>query len=109
MTPSEALSHVPADLLHSPVLNEAAFGGYLIVSDVRPFIDSRPHYPASFRTSAAELGDPAQLARVLGRYHIRWTLLAPQNPAIKVLDGLKGWKRHYSGPFAIVHIKDEAS
>jgi hypothetical protein len=108
VTPSEALSHVSADLLRSPVLNDAAFGGYLIVRDVRPFIDSRPHYPASFRASAAELGDPAQLARVLARYHIHWTLLAPQNPAIKALDDLKGWKRLYSGPFAIVHIKDEA-
>lgn len=109
VTPAEALSHVPAALRRSPVLNEVAFGGYLIVNDIRPFIDSRPHYPSGFRARAAQLGDPALLARVLARYHIRWTLLAPANPAIKVLDGLKGWKRFYSGPFAVVHVKDEAS
>ena len=33
--------HVPASLVHAPVLNEYAFGGYLIFNDVRPFIDSR--------------------------------------------------------------------
>ncbi len=109
VTPAEAFRHVPADLIHSPVLNEAAFGGYLIVSDVRPFIDSRPHYPSSFRARAAEFGNPALLAPALERYHICWTLLAPGNPAVKALDGLKGWKRLYSGPFAVVHVKDEAS
>lgn len=109
VTPAEALRHVPAELRLSPVLNDAAFGGYLIVSDVRPFIDSRPHYPLSFRARAAAFGDPALLAPALARYHIRWTLLVPSNPAVKALDGLKGWKRLYTGPFAIVHVKDEAS
>jgi len=108
VTPGEALTYVPDDLRHKPVLNEAAFGGYLIVQGVRPFIDSRPHYPARFRARAGQLGDNDRLTALLGHYHIRWTLLAPANPAIKALDGLHGWKRLYTGPIAIVHVKDEA-
>ncbi|MDR3526192.1 MAG: hypothetical protein P4L57_02860 [Rhizomicrobium sp.] len=105
VTPAAAFAHVPSELIHSPVLNEASFGGFLIVNDVRPFIDSRPHYPISFRARAAGLGDAVVLAAVLSHYHIRWTLLAPSNPAVKALDGL-GWKRLYSGPFAVLHVNE---
>ncbi|MDV6329139.1 hypothetical protein Q5L94_13915, partial [Idiomarina sp. Sol25] len=40
-TPAAALAHVPLELRAGPVLNEYAFGGYLIWQGVKPFIDSR--------------------------------------------------------------------
>ena len=39
--PISALAAVPPDLRAKPVLNEYGFGGYLIFSHVRPFIDGR--------------------------------------------------------------------
>lgn len=105
--PAQALNHVPAAVQRAPVLNDIAFGGYLITRDIKPFIDSRSVYSTAFRTRFAELGDPAVLMRVVKRYHIRWTLLAPSNPAVKTLDHLPGWKRLYSDPYAVVHVKAE--
>ena len=39
--PISALAAVPPDLRAKPALNEYGFGGYLIFSHVRPFIDGR--------------------------------------------------------------------
>lgn len=108
VTPKSALSHLPPALLRAPVLNEACFGGYLATHEVKPFIDTRPIYPGAFRTRYGHLGDPKILAETLVRYHIRWSVLAPTNPAVKALDGMKGWHRLYSDPVAVVHIKNEA-
>lgn len=106
--PETALAQVPEALRHYPVLNETAFGGFLITRDIKPFIDTRPLYPVSFRRRYAALGDAAALAQILSRYQIRWTLLSPANPAVKALDQMAGWHRLYSGPVAVVHVKDEA-
>ncbi|GAA0552771.1 hypothetical protein GCM10008941_35920 [Rhizomicrobium palustre] len=107
--PATALAHVPEAVLRTPVLNEPSFGGYLVSQDVHPFIDSRPIYAHAFRARFAGLGDAAALDRVTRRYHIRWTILAPENPAVKTLDGMAGWKRLYTGPNAVVHVKKEGS
>ncbi len=41
VAPISALAAVPADLRQKPVLNDYSFGGYLIWSHIRPFIDGR--------------------------------------------------------------------
>lgn len=105
--PAAALDRVPAAMQNQPVLNETAFGGYLVSRGIRPFIDVRPLYSANFRARYDRLGDPKTLERTLRRYHIAWTLMAPGNPAVKALDGTKGWKRLYSDPYAVVHVKNE--
>lgn len=104
-TPAAALANVPVPLTRQPVLNDAAFGGYLIFSGVKPFIDSRPLYSARFRRQYAERGDPVLLAKLLARYHIAWTILSPADPAVKTLDGLTGWTRLYTDQWAVVHVR----
>lgn len=108
-TPGAAFGRVPAAIVHAPVLNEPRFGGYLIFNDVRPFIDSRSAlYGESFRQRYDRMMRPdgALLKAALARYHIRWTILAPDNPAVRIMDSMTGWRRLYSDRFAVVHIKN---
>jgi hypothetical protein len=110
-TPAKALAQIPVPLSHAPVLNEASFGGYLIFSEVRPFIDSRRGlYPRKFRDryEAMMPPDKALLAATLMRYRIRWTLLAANSPAAQAMDGMAGWHRLYADPVAVVHVRNGA-
>lgn len=109
-TPEAALSHVPETLRHSPVLNDYRFGGYLIFSDVAPFIDGRAElYGQTFMNQYMRIadGDAGAVKTALTRYHIRWTLLAPTSPAAAVMDHQPGWKRIYADPVAVVHIRED--
>ncbi len=104
--PITALAHVPAVLRREPVFNDYAFGGYLIFAGAKPFIDSRAElYGNAFLQGyAAAISHPQALERTLDRYHIRWTILAPSDPAVRMLDGLKGWKRVYQDRWAVVQV-----
>jgi hypothetical protein len=110
-TPAKALAQVPLPLSHAPVLNEAAYGGYLIFSEVRPFIDSRRGlYPRQFRDryGAMMRPDKTLLAAALRHYRIRWTLLAAGSPAVQAMDAMAGWHRLYADPVAVVHVRNDA-
>lgn len=107
-TPAKALSHVPASLLRTPVLNDYSFGAYLIFRDVRPFIDSRAElYGGRFLNRYAQIqsGNPNVIEDTLSRYHIRWTILRPENGAVGVIDRLPGWHRVYEDQWAVVQVK----
>jgi len=110
-TPGAALAAVPASIVHAPVLNEYAFGGYLIFNDLRPFIDGRAElYGNRFlaRYGRIILPDKPLLEATLDKYDVRWTILAPGNPAAGVMDSLAGWHRLYADRWAVVHVKDGA-
>ena len=110
-TPAAALAQVPASLLHSPVLNDYAFGGYLIFNDVRPFIDSRAElYGEKFITRYAQMVRPDKpaLQATLAKYRVRWTIFAADSPAAAAMDSMEGWHRLYADRWAIVHMRDGA-
>jgi hypothetical protein len=110
-TPATALAHVPIALSKTPVFNDYAFGGYLIFNDVRPFIDSRAElYGEDFigRYIATIHPDDAALAAMLEKRHVRWTILAADNPAVGALDRMNGWHRLYTDRWAVVHVRDGA-
>ena len=106
--PITALAHVPAKLRAQPVLNDYAFGGYLIFAGVRPFIDARAELfgGAALRQYAAiTQPDKVVLTGVLLDNHIGWTILSPGNPAQVVIDGLPGWCRLYADGAAVVSAR----
>ena len=107
-TPKSALAQVPVALKRQPVLNERDFGGFLIFREIKPFIDNRPLYSVAFRRRYHETAVPALLAATLTRYHVRWTILKPGNPAVAAMDGLPGWHRLYADQWAVVHVKSGA-
>lgn len=109
--PATALAHVPAKLRALPVLNGYGIGGYLIFAGVRPFIDGRADlYGGKFLHTylEADRPDPAVLDRVLRRYRIAWAIFPPHDGALMLLDRRPGWRRLYTGKYAVVDVRDAA-
>ena len=109
--PSAALASVPPDLRRKPVLNEYGFGGYLIWSHVRPFIDGRADmYGGDMLGLYLKLvsGNPATVEATLKRYDIAWTIFAPDAAIVATLDREPGWRRTYADAHAVVHMRDGA-
>lgn len=109
ITPATALAHVPRMLRELPVLNDYAFGGYLIWNGVRPFIDSRADlYGDIFLGNYANITSPDKdaLAATLTLHHARWTIFRREAPVVKLLDATPGWRRFYADKLAVVHVRD---
>ena len=94
--------------IEGAVLNDYGFGGYLIFSGRRPFIDGRAElYGDAFirRYTEAVLLTSDDLPEILRQYRIAWTLLEPSRPAVRLLDRLPGWRRLYADDVAVVHAR----
>jgi hypothetical protein len=111
-TPASAVAAARGLGLAGPVFNGEAFGGYLAFAGVPDFIDGRIEmFGNDFLAAdvAAESGDEGALSRLLARYGITWTLLAPEAGAVAVLDRMPGWRRVYADPYAVIHVRAAAA
>jgi hypothetical protein len=109
--PISALSAVPPELRGKPVLNDYAFGGYLIFEHVRPFIDARVELygdPMMSLYDKLRSGDREAVESALKRYDIAWTVFAPDERIVSVLDQEPGWRRLYADATAVVHVRGDA-
>ena len=109
VSPVAALAHVPRFVRETPVLNDYAFGGYLIWNGVKPFIDSRADlYGDIFLQNYSDIVSPDKdtLAASLAFHHARWTIFRREAPVVKLLDATPGWRRFYTDKLAVVHIHD---
>lgn len=107
-SPITAISQVPPALAHSPVFNAYGFGGYLIFAGIRPFIDSRAdlYGDAGLSRYGAVLAmDGDAFQRFADANGIAWTILPPESPLVRVLDGLPGWRRLAADAVAVVHSR----
>jgi hypothetical protein len=107
--PAAALAAVAAEHVAGPVLNDYGFGGFVIFSGIPPFIDGRAElYGDEFikRYVQAMLLESNELPQLLDQYGIAWTLIAPERPAVLLLDHLPGWRRFYADQVAVVHVRD---
>lgn len=105
-SPVSAIAQLPSDLKRRPVMNEYGFGGYLIYKGIRPFIDGRSDmYGDAFTRAyfALDNANQAALDRFLNYNGVDWTIFAPQNPLVAVLDRDPSWKRIYADRHAVVH------
>jgi hypothetical protein len=105
-TPETAVAS--AGLAHAgPVLNDYAFGGYLIFAGIPTFIDGRSElYGGPFierYNRSLALVDLDGFFNLLDQYKIEATLLEPNTPAVALLDRLPDWRRVYSDDVAVVH------
>jgi len=95
-----------------PVLNDYSFGGYLIFAGIPTFIDGRGElYGGPFITRFnrdVSLADLRDFLKLLDEYKFGATLLAPDTPAIAMLDRLPEWQRVYSDDVAVVHKRRAA-
>lgn len=88
------------------VMNHYDFGGPLVLSGIRTFIDGRSDqlFLGGFARSYMTGPDTEQgMKDVLAKYDIRWTIFPPGDPRVALLDKLKGWRRAFADEFAVVH------
>ena len=106
-SPVSALAHVPRLVRETPVLNDYAFGGYLIWNGVKPFIDSRADlYGDIFLQNYSDIVSPDKDALAAALHHARWTIFSAQAPVVTLLDAAPGWHRFYTDKLAVVHVHD---
>ena len=107
VTPKTALEKVPVALRNQPVLNGYDFGGYLIFSGVKVFVDGRTDmYGDAFLADYDRImRDRRALKDALERWHITWTIMRPSTAAW-MMDAMPGWHRAYADQFAVVDVKD---
>ena len=109
ISPITALSHVPAEIRLEPVLNSYEFGGYLIFSDIKPFIDGRAEmYGDKFVFDYLDALSPNRAAfqRIVDAYGIRWAILGAGSPTLDMIDALPQWRRLYADRIAVVYVRD---
>ncbi len=111
VAPISALEAVPLPLRAKPVLNDYGFGGFLIFSRVRPFIDARAELygdPMLSLYSKLQAGDPATIESTLKRYDIAWTIFPPDARIVAILDRAPGWRRLHADGVAVVQVREDA-
>jgi hypothetical protein len=111
-SPVTAVAQLPPDLAGQPVMNDYGFGGYLIFKGVKPFIDGRSDMYGDAFTQAyfAAMGaDRAGLDRFLDKHGVVWTIFAPGDPVVAVLDRDPSWVRIHSDGVAVVHRRVAAT
>ena len=110
-TPISALGAVPPELRRKPVLNDYAFGGFLIFEHVRPFIDARVELYGDGMLGLYDKlrsGDREAVEDALKRYDIAWTIFAPDKRIVAALDRKPGWRRLYADATAVIHVRNTA-
>ena len=103
--PVSAIQSVPPEIRRLPVFNSYNFGGPLILNNIRPFIDGRADMYGNafmFEHRAARVQEAA-FGRIVEKWNIRWTILHPEEPLVKLLDQ-KGWRRTHSDSWAVVQV-----
>ena len=105
--PKAAMAALPADLRAANGLNDYSFGGPLIQSGIRPYIDGRSDmYGDAFFADYQQIlnGDRGAFERAATRFDLRYTMLAPRyGKLIERLDSDPAWQRIYADPTAIIH------
>jgi hypothetical protein len=109
--PVTAIAHVPPQLMAKPVLNEYAFGGYLIFKGVKVFIDGRADmYGDDWVQQYLAIVGGAQpdVDKAFKRWNIAWAIVSPKDGIVRLLDARPGWRRLYSDPYAVLFARDDA-
>jgi hypothetical protein len=93
-------------LRSQPVLNSYSFGGPLILSGIRPYIDGRADlYGDAFMLGHHRIigGDTAAFDAAVRKWGINWTILSPEERLVSLLDRDAGWHRIHADRWAVVH------
>lgn len=107
---SGAIAYVKSHGITGHVLNHYNFGGPLVFNDIPTFVDGRTDqlFLDSFGKDMQDGRiDQAILARTLEKYDIRWTILPPDDPRLKMLQGMPGWKQVFADKYAEVYLRED--
>jgi len=108
MFPVKAVAYLDAHPVAGPMLNSYGFGGYLVGSGRKVFIDGR----ADLYERSGVLGDYIKLTlmkpgafSVLDEYRIDSCLLYRDEPLAVALEGRPNWKRVYEDDVAALFVR----
>jgi len=108
LSPAAAVEAIKAHNLRR-VLNDRAFGGYLIWRQMPVFIDGRAElYGEKFTMAyynALELKDVSQFLGLLKDHDIDAVLLQRGTPAAGLLDHLGAWRQVYADDVAVLYAR----
>jgi len=107
-SPAAAVDMIKARNLKR-VLNQDAFGGYLIWRGIPVFIDGRAElYGEDFALKyyrATFLKDVNLLFDILKSYEIDAVLLNPDTPASVLLAHVEGWQRIFADKYSVLYVR----
>jgi len=114
ITPAKALEAARTGSLTGNVLNSGEFGGFLVFSGVKTFLDGSNDqlFRGKFLRDALKSLEPdgaAIFTQQLREYNIGWTLLRPSDPRVRKLDADPNWKRFYEDGIAVIHVPAKPS
>lgn len=108
-TPVEAVNYLKKyPYLQDKMFNQYGFGGYLIMKDIKVFIDGRGDVYAS-NNVLQDYMDLSLLVRpeeIIKKYGIETFLLIPTEPLAVYLNGRPGWKKQFEDNCSIIFTKE---
>jgi hypothetical protein len=112
--PVKAVEFIQRSSLSGRMLNDYGYGGYLTwAAPERPvFIDGRAdvYEPAGVLADYKSLVDlDVDPQSILGKYRIDYCLLAREEPIVRVLPLIPGWKKVYSDDIAVIFARSTAT
>lgn len=102
------LAIISEKIRDKPVLNGYNWGGYLIFSGIKPYVDARADlYGDAFLDTYAKIanGDEPAVKTVLREKKIDWALFSPEQGIVAVLNHSPGWRRIYNDPNIVVYTR----
>ena len=107
--PWKLIASVPPELRSQPVLNYYSFGGPLILSGIRPYIDGRGDmYGDPFVLGYGDIvhGNQAAFDEAVRRWNIRWVIMAhDQKKFIAMLRKTPGWRQIRHNEVGAVYVR----
>jgi hypothetical protein len=113
--PEGALAFMQAHDLHGNILNNFGFGQYLIwhaAPGSKIFVDGRydlAYPPAVMRDYLTFIRNLPGAAAVLTKYPHDYVLIAPDDPAVVVMQGARGWREIYRDPDCILYARRDSA
>lgn len=108
--PVDALKYIKANPVPGPLFNSYRFGGFMVESGYKTFIDGR----SELFEQTGVLGDYMHIIRlkpgalkVLQGYGIRACLVERDDPLSVMLASLPGWRKIYSDNLSAIYTKRE--
>ncbi|MDD5633089.1 MAG: hypothetical protein PHI13_13835 [Methylococcales bacterium] len=104
------LSSIKKADLPGNVFSHYNHGGYFIYQGLKPFIDSRAElyqddYIKAYEEAEHLTGGEKPLVKLLNQYHIGWSFLPPETPAIAYFNLHPDWLKVFSNSCAVIHVR----
>jgi hypothetical protein len=104
------LSSINKANLQGNVFNHYNHGAYFIYEGLKPFIDTRAElyrddYIKTYEDAKSLNWGEKPIVELLNKYHIGWSFLPPETPAIAYFDLNPDWVQVFSNECAVIHVR----